>query len=158
MRLVDVTFWTCALVLLGSLSIPATDVQAQTKFTTGSADPLIEYVNEQIRMGWEDNEMTPSAVADDAEWIRRVYLDLVGHIPPVDAVESFLSDKDEGKRAKLIDQLLADPDYVRNFTEVWTNVLIGRNTPDRTSRAGLRKFLRESFARKATTPMRPLIR
>ncbi|MEZ5943468.1 MAG: DUF1549 and DUF1553 domain-containing protein [Planctomycetaceae bacterium] len=125
----------------------ANTVVAQTKFTTGSSDPLIEYVNERIRLGWEDNEVDPSPAADDAEWIRRVYLDLVGHIPPADKVEEFLSDKDAGKRSKLIDQLIDDPDYVRNFTEIWTNVLIGRNTPDRTSRAGLRKFLRESFAR-----------
>ncbi|MCA8999928.1 MAG: DUF1549 domain-containing protein [Planctomycetaceae bacterium] len=120
---------------------------ADTEFTTGSADPLINYINEQIRQGWEDNEVTPSSVADDAEWLRRAYLDLTGHIPPADKVRDFLEDKDSAKRTKLIDELIDHPDYVRNFTEVWTNLLIGRNTPDRTSRVGMRKFLRESFAR-----------
>ena len=114
---------------------------------TGSATELIGFINDQIRQGWKDNNVTPSEVADDAEWMRRVYLDLVGHIPDVDEVEKFLTDKDKAKRSKLIDQLLDDPGYVRNQTTIWANNLIGRQTPDRVSRRGLQKFLRESFAK-----------
>lgn len=151
MRQFRLSFWiltiAVAMVGAGSANVAVGQAKAGSGFSTGSADPLISYINEQIQLGWEDNEVAPSETADDAEWIRRVYLDIVGHIPPAGKVESFLTDKDPGKRSKLVDELLADPDYVRNFTEVWTNVLIGRNTPDRTSRAGLRKFLRESFAR-----------
>lgn len=121
--------------------------RSDAEFTTGSADPLIQFVNQQIRQTWEDNEVKPSAVADDAEWVRRVYLDIVGRIPSAGEVETFIDDSDKAKRSKKVDELLAHPDYVRNFTEVWTNLLIGRNTPDRTSRLGMRKFLRESFAR-----------
>ena len=128
------------------LTGPAVAAEGEA-FTTGSSDPLIQYIDEQIRTGWADNEVTPSDVADDAEWLRRVYLDLVGHIPDVETVQAFLADKDESKRSKMVDQLLDDPHYVRNFTAVWTNVLLGRVTPDRTSRPGMEKFLRESFAR-----------
>lgn len=117
------------------------------EFTTGSSDPLIEFANQQIRQTWEDNEVKASPVADDAEWIRRVYLDVVGRIPKAEEVDAFLKNDDKAKRSKKIDELLANPDYVRNWTEIWTNLLIGRNTPDRTSRLGMRKFLRESFAR-----------
>ena len=81
-------------------------------FTTGSSDVLIGYVNEQIRQGWTDNEIKPSKVADDDEWVRRVYLDLVGHIPPADVTARFLKDKDSAKRTKLIDRLLADHAFV----------------------------------------------
>jgi len=120
---------------------------AESKFTTGSSDPLIAAINEQIRTGWTDNEVKPSDVADDMEWLRRVYLDVLGHIPPASKVEAFVRDKDEAKRSKLIAELLADPGYVRNMTTVWSNVLLGRNTPDRTDRAALEKFLREGFAK-----------
>jgi hypothetical protein len=116
-------------------------------FSTGSADPLVQYINEQIRTGWTDNEITPSEAADDTEWIRRVYLDLVGHIPPADKVEAFIEDKDPAKRSKLVDTLLDDPDYVQNFTSIWRNLLIGRNAPDRTSALGMEKYLREAFGR-----------
>ena len=120
---------------------------ADDRFSTGSSDPLIEYIDGQIRTGWVDNEIEPSAVADDSEWLRRVYLDLVGHIPDVETITAFLEDKDPAKRSKMVDRLLDDPDYVRNMTTVWANLLLGRNTPDRTSRPGMEKFLRESFAR-----------
>jgi hypothetical protein len=120
---------------------------ADEKFTTGSSDPLISYINEQIRQGWTDNEVKPSEVADDAEWIRRVYLDVVGHVPSGKDVEEFMRDKDPAKRSKLVDTLLADSGYVRNFTTYWTNTLIGRVTPDKTNRGGLEKFLRESLAK-----------
>ena len=114
---------------------------------SGSYTELINFINTQIRGGWQDNNIMPSEVADDGEWIRRVYLDIAGHIPDVEQYEKFVADKDKAKRAKLIDELLDDPGYVRNFTAIWTNLLIGRATPQRISRKGLQKFLRESFGK-----------
>jgi hypothetical protein len=110
-------------------------------------DPVVEFINQQIRQGWIDNEVEPSHVADDSEWVRRVHLDIVGHIPSVEVVEAFLADKDKQKRAKLIEQLLEDPGYVRNWTTIWTNLSIGQQTPRRVSRDGMQKFYREAFGR-----------
>lgn len=140
----------CALFVSAAvLGITAADATAadERPFTTGSSDVIIDFINQQIRQGWTDNEVEPSPVADDSEWIRRVYLDIVGHIPPVDVVEAFLDDKDKQKRAKLIDKLLDDPAYVRHWTTVWTNLCIGQQTPRRVSREGMQKFFREAFGR-----------
>lgn len=115
-------------------------------FTTGSSDPFVPIVDAAIRKAWTENEVTPSAVADDFEWFRRVHLDIVGHIPRGDDVERFANDKDIAKRAKLIDQLLEDPAYVANWTTIWTNFCIGRQTPERVNRDAMLKFFRESFA------------
>jgi hypothetical protein len=117
------------------------------EFTTGSSDVLIAYINEQIRQGWTDNEIEPSEVAGDGEWIRRVYLDIVGHVPPMEEVEKFLTDKDKAKRSKLIDKLLDEPGYVRHWTTVWANLMIGQQPPQRVSRKGMEKFLREAFTK-----------
>ena len=108
---------------------------------------MIQFINEQIRTAWEENETVPSAAADDYEWVRRVYLDMHGHIPTSEDLLAFAHDKDAGKRSKLIDKLLSESDYVRNLSTVWANTLIGRNPPIRTSKEGLEKFLRESFTR-----------
>ena len=116
-------------------------------FTTGSSDVLLTFINEQIRQGWTDNEVEPSELASDGEWIRRVYLDIVGHVPPVEDVDKFLSDKDKAKRSKVIDKLLDDPAYVRHWTTVWTNLTIGQQTPMRVSRKGMQKFFREAFTK-----------
>ncbi|QDT93908.1 DUF1549 domain-containing protein [Gimesia algae] len=116
-------------------------------FSTGAFDPFIDYINGRIRQGWEDNEVEPSPVASDEEWLRRVHLDLIGQIPSAELVEQFNKDRDPAKRSKMIDKLLEDPAYVQNFTNVWTNLLIGRRTPRRVSRNGMQKFLREAFAK-----------
>ena len=116
-------------------------------FSTGSADPLIQFINEQLRTSWEENETEPSVAADDYEWCRRVYLDMQGHIPTTEDLLAFVHDKDPGKRSKLVDKLLSEADYVRNMSTNWANTLIGRNPPMRTSKESLEKYLRESFSR-----------
>ncbi len=87
----------------------------------------------------------PSPIADDAEWLRRVYLDLAGHIPDASSVDRFLTDSRSNKRQILIEDLIKKPDYVRNLTTIWTNLLVGRS-PDRPiNRELLGQFLREQF-------------
>jgi len=137
-----------ALFVAGSstLSTSAFGAPKQSAYPE-KVDPVVQFVNERIRTVCEENEVEMSTLADDAEWLRRVYLDVVGHIPPTEKVEAFQKDKDPNKRILVIEQLLDDPDYVLNMTMIWRNLLIGRNTPDRTSRAGMEKFLREAFAR-----------
>lgn len=108
---------------------------------------LLQEIDQQIRTGWVDNEVEPSLPADDAEWLRRVYLDLVGHIPSIEVTRAFLEDTSRDKRSRVVQALLDDPRYVRHFTTVWANTLLGRVTPERTSRPAMEKFLRESFAR-----------
>jgi hypothetical protein len=141
-----------ATVTLGTnLSVEAGGNRAtrsgQEPFSTDSHDALVAVINERMRQSWSDNEVSPSAVADDAEWLRRAYLDIVGHIPPVEEVEAFLTDDGRAKRTKLIDRLLEDPGYVRNWTTIWTNLAIGRQTPRGVSRRGMQKFFREAFSK-----------
>ena len=134
-------------VLVGTSATSTTAQAADGGFTTGSSDVIIQEINSQIRSTWKDNEVEPSPLADDSEWMRRVYLDIVGHIPPVEDVEKFAADKDKAKRTKLIDRLLDDPSYTRNWTTIWTNLCIGQQTPRRVSRDGMQKFFREAFGK-----------
>lgn len=130
--------------------VPA--VIPETIYSTGykgEGTALVQFINTAIRAGWKDNNVAPSPVADDAEWLRRVHLDLTGRIPDLETTEEFQADKAPDKRARMIDDLLEDPAYVRNLTTIWTNLLIGRATRgrDRLNRPGLEKFLRMSFAK-----------
>jgi hypothetical protein len=45
----------------------------------------------------------PAARASEAEYMRRVFLDVVGQIPALDEAEKYLADKSSGKRAALVD-------------------------------------------------------
>lgn len=112
----------------------------------GSSEAVVAKIDRLIQAGWADNEVTPSEQADDSEWLRRIYLDTVGHIPPAEDVRAFLADKRTDKRSIVVDRLLDDEDYIRNWTTVWTNLLIGRSNPREVNRPALQKYLRESFA------------
>lgn len=114
----------------------------------GSADGIVAFIDERISAGLEGTEIIPSPLAEDSEWLRRVYLDVVGHIPPAELVVNFLSDPRPAyeKRAEVIDRLLDDPAYVRNWTTIWTNLLVGRSVDPDVDREAMQKFLRDSFA------------
>ena len=134
---------------------PAKPIQLKEAYSTGASGSIAEtvaFINEKVRLGWTENNLEPSAVAEDGEWLRRVYLDIVGHVPPVEEVDAFIANKDKAKRALVIDKLLDDPGYVRSWTTDWTNLLIGRggggaNMGGPQRRAALQKFLREAFAK-----------
>lgn len=118
-----------------------------TVAAAGAEVPLGEFIDQQIRQGWQDNEIEASAAASDEEWVRRIYLDLLGRIPTMEEARKFLADESPRKRSVLTEELLEHEDYVRNFTTVWSNNCIGRGAPQRVSRTGMEKFFREAFAR-----------
>src|SRR5687768_17923989 len=64
--------------------------------------------------------------SSDAEFHRRVYLDLAGRIPSVEETRAFLADASPEKRAALIDRLLASEDHVRRLTQVLHVMLMER--------------------------------
>ena len=107
----------------------------------------VEFIDAQIVQSWSDNEIEPSAVASDEEWVRRAYLDIAGRIPSLKEVNEFLQDDNPRKKGILTGQLLESQDYVRNFSTIWTNECIGRGQPRRVSRSGMEKFFREAFAK-----------
>jgi hypothetical protein len=72
-------------------------------------------------------KITPSPKADDAEFLRRAYLDIAGVVPPVAKVKAFLADKSPDKRAKLVDELLASHDYGEHFAHYWHELLVKRD-------------------------------
>ena len=110
-------------------------------------DSIVEFIDAQLARSWADNEVVPSAESSDAEWIRRVYLDIVGRIPSAVEATEWLADGGPRRKQVLIDRLLDNSDFVRHFTTIWTNECIGRGTPRRVSRKGMEKFFREAFAK-----------
>ncbi len=90
--------------------------------------------------------VTASPLAADAEFLRRVYLDITGHIPSADKAAAFLDDKDPNKRAKIIDELLASEDYGKHLADIWQALLIPKNSDNRRLDAEpMAKWLQEHF-------------
>jgi hypothetical protein len=62
--------------------------------------------------------------SSDAAFIRRVTIDLLGRLPTASRVSAFLADKEADKRRKLVDELLANPEFGRYFGAIWYDLLI----------------------------------
>ncbi len=72
-----------------------------------------------------------ASLADDETFLRRVSLDLTGHVPRREEVIAFSLDPDPDKRAKLVDKLLAEPRFGENWGNYWRDVIYYRRTEDR---------------------------
>ncbi len=61
---------------------------------------------------------------DDAQFMRRVYLDLIGLLPTRETLQAFLADANPAKREQLVDQLLADKrGYAEHWLSFWNDLL-----------------------------------
>jgi hypothetical protein len=89
------------------------------------AQPQYNYVDKLVDAKLQRIKAVPSGACADAEFIRRVYLDMIGVPPSPEGVRAFLADKtpSRAKRSKLIDDLLASSDYVDNWTNKWSDLL-----------------------------------
>jgi hypothetical protein len=90
------------------------------------ADPraLAAKIDERTAAHWAAAKVSPAPPADDAEFLRRVSLDLTGRIPSVAETRAFLKDPAPDKRQRLVERLLAGPRYVTHFTNVWRALLL----------------------------------
>jgi Protein of unknown function (DUF1553)/Protein of unknown function (DUF1549)/Bacterial Ig-like domain (group 2) len=77
--------------------------------------PCNNFVDELILSKLKRVNIVPSPLSSDREFVRRVYLDIVGLLPTLDESGRFLESKDPQKRARLIDELIERPE----FAEVW---------------------------------------
>jgi hypothetical protein len=89
----------------------------------GGANPIDGFVQAK----WQTKQ-TPE-LSSDSEFLRRVYLDVIGVIPTVQEAQRFFDDRAPGKREKLIDALLArNADYAANWTPFWEEAIASSDT------------------------------
>lgn len=110
-----------------------------------SAAALAVEIDRLIEARWQKDSVTPAPVCDDAEFIRRVYLDICGKIPRASDVRDFLADQTPDKRTKLVDRLLETPSYVIHYTNLWRAAMIPEAEADQQIRFALPGF--ESWLR-----------
>lgn len=117
------------------------------KLLPGASDEaIVTFIDHRIQDGWEAAKVEPSAFATDEEWVRRVYLDVIGRIPTAKEAEQFLTSSQPDKHQQLIQKLTENPTYVTNWSTIWTRLLIGRSTSREINRRALQDFLVQSFA------------
>jgi hypothetical protein len=104
---------------------------ADPKSSSQSAAALTRQIDDAIESRLQSEGVKPTALTDDAEFLRRVYLDLTGHVPPVARAVAFLDDRESDKRTLLIDELLASPAFGRHMADVWESLLVSHTSDNR---------------------------
>src|SRR5262245_56278067 len=109
---------------------------------------LADQIDAHIDARLKAEKVPPAPTADDAEFLRRAYLDITGRIPSPRDVHDFLADTEPDKRAKMIDELLESPRYASHAAAVWRAALVPETTsvPEaRVFRVGFEAWLRLKF-------------
>ena len=99
------------------------------------------YIDVAVHEKLRKLHIAPGTVCSDADFMRRVSIDLSGRVPTRAELASFVVDQDADKREKLIDRLLAADDFERLWTMKWMDLLKVR-TANRLSDKSVWKFAR----------------
>lgn len=101
-----------------------------TSQTAAQAPPTAPVATESLTALVNRHLALPTGVtippAGDAEYLRRVSLDLIGMPPTADEARAFLADTDPSKREKLVDRLLASPQHTRHLAATLDVMLMER--------------------------------
>ena len=85
--------------------------------------PANNYIDGHIANKLHKLRINPSELCTDEVFLRRVYVDLVGHIPTTEEREKFLTDTAPDKRSKLVDELIARPEFIDIWVMKWSELL-----------------------------------
>ena len=89
----------------------------------------------------------PSAASDDAEFVRRVFLDTIGTLPTAGEARAFLADASPDKRARLIDRLLERPEYADFWAMKWSDILkVDKDAVTPQGAVAMTRWIRRQFA------------
>ena len=81
------------------------------------------FVDELVFDKLETLGIPPADICNDATFLRRVTIDIAGRLPTAAEAREFLASDDLNKRDKVIERLLASPDYADHFANKWSAVL-----------------------------------
>jgi hypothetical protein len=138
--------WSLAAVMSAGVLVPPSRAQDADAPAAARSEVRLPVIDEMIKKAWDEGKVRPSRPATDEEFLRRVYLDLLGRIPNVREAQAYLNSHEAGKRQKLVEYLLNHPDYARNFANQWTVLLLGRKRQERgVDKAELSAWLRRQY-------------
>lgn len=134
----------------GNYASAPTSVLGETEsFEWAEGTPEYNEVDRLVHARLKRSKVLPSELCTDAEFLRRVSIDLTGVPPTPEEAQAFLADSRDSrsKREAKIDELLASPGYVDYWTLKWGDLLLA-NRKDLKERGvwAFRNWIRESVA------------
>ncbi len=130
-------------------SVPTSVLGDTEGFVWNANTPEYNEIDRLVHAKLKRSKILPSELCSDAEFLRRVSIDLTGLPPTPEQVHTFLADERDSrsKREAKIDELLASPGYVDFWTLKWGDLLLA-NRKDLKERGvwAFRNWIRESVA------------
>jgi len=110
------------------------------------AAALTKIIDGEINRRLKEEGVPASPLAGDAEFYRRLHLDLVGTIPSAEKTHEFLESKDADKRSKAVETLLSDARFGKFYGEIWAGMMMPRESNNRRlSSVPLQTWLADEF-------------
>lgn len=116
-----VSVWFSSRVVIARVTSPYEATIPDALFAKQPTRSFIDQINlEQLKQ----LQLLPSPRSDDSEFVRRVYLDVIGRLPePTETIE-FLDSNETSKRDQLIDRLLSSESFVDYWSYRWSDVFL----------------------------------
>lgn len=111
--------------------------------------PTHNYIDELVYQKLKRVKILPSDLCTDAEFIRRVTIDLTGLPPTSETVRTFLADErpTQVKRDALVDQLVGSRAYVEHWTNKWADLLqVNRKFLGEEGSIALRNWIKDAIS------------
>jgi hypothetical protein len=116
--------WLLAISVLGASPTPTSPATTSPAPSGVAPRELAGNIDRRINERLAAEHVRAAARTDDAEFLRRLSLDLIGRIPIAADVRAFLADSRTDKRARMIDRLLADRQHAQHFARTWRALLL----------------------------------
>jgi len=92
--------------------------------------------------------IAPAARCDDADFVRRAYIDVIGTLPTAEEARDFLDDRSAGKRRALVERLMVRPEFVDYWSQKWADILrVDRRTLGHKGAFAFYRWIHDQVAR-----------
>ncbi len=125
-------------------------VNAESDVRGTATFPIKNPIDKFVLAKLQSEKIEPSVSCTDEEFLRRLYLDICGTVPPLSEVKTYLLDRPADRRMKLVDRLLKNERYATHWSVMWSDLLREHSNSrpqEGTERGSYRDFIQESLAK-----------
>jgi hypothetical protein len=116
-----VTAWFSSQIAVANVIAPFPHAVSAADYASA---PRANFIDELNLAQLEQLHLKPSPPCDEATFLRRAFLDTIGRLPTPQEVREHLADRSPGKKERLVELLLARPEFVDYWTYKWSDMLL----------------------------------
>jgi hypothetical protein len=102
-------------------------------------------LDDLLAASWKAAGVSPAPAISDGEFLRRASLDLIGRVPTLAETRGFIADRGEDRRGRLVDRLLASPEFGEHWGDVYSELLWKTEGSNRIEKQDPRGYLVQAF-------------